>query len=256
MLAIISPAKSLNTERTETMPAASKPQFLDQANELAKLMRHYSPSDLANLMKLSDKLSALNAARFEQWTPDHTDPELLPAVFAFNGDVYQGLEVSTLSEKSLHALNDRVRILSGLYGLLRPLDAMRPYRLEMGTKFNTGSIRSLPSYWQSTVTDALNADLDGGVLVNLASTEYSAAVNFAQIEGTVVSPVFKDKKNGDYKIISFYAKRARGLMARYLVEHNIDRIEGLLDFDTQGYRYAKALSTPEKPCFIRDPESL
>ena len=256
MLAIISPAKSLNTERTAEMPPASNPEFLAEACVLAEKMRRLSPSDLAGLMKLSDKLSALNAARFEEWQLDHSASELLPAVYAFNGDVYQGLDVQTLSSDALARLNDHVRILSGLYGILRPLDAMRPYRLEMGTKMTDPEVPSLPAYWQSRVTEALNQALNGQTLVNLASNEYAAAVDFKAIKSPVISPIFKDLKNGEYKIISFYAKRARGLMARYIVEAAVDSMDQLLAFDYQGYRYSKAHSTPDKPCFIRDPGAL
>lgn len=255
MLAILSPAKSLNTALTPGLPSATTPAFIDRAAVLAEHMRHYSPSDLANLMKLSDKLSALNAARFEEWSSDHQSAELLPAVFAFNGDVYQGLDVHTLSPSALEAVNARIRILSGLYGLLRPFDAMRPYRLEMGTKLAHGPASSLPDYWRETVTEALNETLQGAMLVNLASNEYAAAVDFSAINGPVISPVFKDLKNGEYKIISFYAKRARGLMARFLVEQDVNHPDGLKAFDYAGYRYSETHSKPNAPCFIRDPEA-
>lgn len=255
MLAILSPAKSLNSEVTVARPDTTVPQFVEEAAVLAEQMRQYSPSDLAGLMKLSDTLSALNAARFEQWQPDHTADELLPAVYAFNGDVYQGLDVTSLSAAALGRLNDRIRILSGLYGVLRPSDAMRPYRLEMGTRFKTGPITSLPNYWKETVTSHLNQTLDGRPLLNLASQEYAQAVDLKAIEGGVITPVFKDLKNGEYKIISFYAKRARGLMARFLLEQEVDARADLHAFDYQGYVYSKAHSTPEAPCFLRDPSA-
>lgn len=255
MLAILSPAKSLNTEVTPGLPSPTTPEFIDRAAVLADHMRNYSPSDLANLMKLSDKLSALNAVRFEEWSSDHQSKDLLPAVFAFSGDVYQGLDVHSLNSTALEAVNTRIRILSGLYGLLRPFDAMRPYRLEMGTKLAQGPANSLPDYWRETVTQALNETLRGAMLVNLASNEYAAAVDFSAINGPVISPVFKDLKNGEYKIISFYAKRARGLMARFLVEHNVDSPEGLKAFDYAGYRYSETHSKANAPCFIRDPQA-
>lgn len=255
MLAILSPAKSLNTDLSVDRSNISTPQFLEQAAELAEMMRGFSPSDLASLMKLSDKLSALNAARFEEWSIDHQADNLLPAIYAFNGDVYQGLDVQTLSSDALNHLSNHVRILSGLYGLLRPFDAMRPYRLEMGTKLKGQAIASLPDFWKSRVTDALNEELKGQPLVNLASNEYSAAVDLKSIEGPVISPVFKDLKNGEYKIISFYAKRARGLMARYMVESDTQTANDLLGFDYDGYAFSEAHSKPNTPCFIRDPES-
>ena len=255
MLAILSPAKSLNTDLTAERSRITSPQFLEQASELAQMMRGFSPSDLAVLMKLSDKLSALNASRFEEWSVDHRSNDLLPAVYAFNGDVYQGLEVQTLEADALDRLSERVRILSGLYGILRPFDAMRPYRLEMGTKLKGQAVSSLPDFWRIEVTESLNQLLEGRPLVNLASNEYSAAVDFKSINGSVISPVFKDRKNGEYKIISFYAKRARGLMARFMVESDVKTIDDLTQFDYNGYRYSDSLSKDNAPCFIRDPES-
>ena len=254
MLAILSPAKSLNTDLSVDRSMITTPQFLEEATTLANMMREFSPSDLASLMKLSDKLSALNAARFEQWSPDHQADDLLPAVYAFNGDVYQGLDVQTLGPDALNQLAGHVRILSGLYGLLRPFDAMRPYRLEMGTKLKGQAITSLPEFWKNKITQRLNADLNGAPLVNLASNEYSAAVDFRAIEGPVISPVFKDLKNGEYKIISFYAKRARGLLARFIVETDAQTVTDLQAFDDGGYRYSNKHSTLDAPCFIRDPE--
>lgn len=255
MLAILSPAKSLNTDLKVDRSNSAAPQFLEQASDLVEIMRGFSPSDLASLMKLSDKLSALNAARYEQWTIDHKSGDLLPAIYAFNGDVYQGLDVKTLGANALDRLTDRIRILSGLYGLLRPFDLIRPYRLEMGTKLKGHAISSLPDFWRARVTENLNRILNSAPLVNLASNEYSAAVDFKLISGPVISPVFKDLKNGEYKIISFYAKRARGLMARYMVESDAKTAEDLLGFDYDGYAFSKAHSKPDSPCFIRDPES-
>ena len=255
MLAILSPAKSLNTDLRVDRSNISVPQFMDQASQLANMMRDMTPADLASLMKLSDKLSALNAARFEQWNENHNSDDLLPAVYAFNGDVYQGLDVQTLGPDALKRLSTRIRILSGLYGLLRPFDAMRPYRLEMGTKLKGHSIPSLPEFWKTRITSELNSLLDGSALVNLASNEYSAAVDFKAMHGPVISPVFKDLKNGEYKIISFYAKRARGLMARFMVESDAQSVDDLLSFNYDGYSYSEDHSKPNAPCFIRDPES-
>lgn len=255
MFAILSPAKSLNTDLTAERSRITSPQFLKQAAQLAEMMRGYSPSDLAVLMKLSDKLSALNAARFEEWNIDHQSNDLLPAIDAFNGDVYQGLDAQTLDNVALDRLSERIRILSGLYGLLRPFDAMRPYRLEMGTKLKGQAVPSLPDFWKVQVTESLNELLEGRPLVNLASNEYAAAVDFKSINGSVISPVFKDRKNGEYKIISFYAKRARGLMARFMVESDARTMDDLRQFDYNGYRYSESLSQDNAPCFIRDPET-
>lgn len=255
MLAILSPAKSLNTNLNVDHSISTTPQFLEQATKLVEMMRGLSPSELASLMKLSDKLSALNTARFEEWKPNHEVDGLLPAIFAFNGDVYRGLDAPTLDSRALVRLADRVRILSGLYGLLRPFDALRPYRLEMGTNLKSKTIRSLPDFWRTDVTNALNRLLNGCPLINLASNEYSAAVDLKSIEAQVISPIFKDLKNGDYKIISFYAKRARGLMARFIVETDAQSADDLHGFDYGGYKFAPAFSKPDAPCFIRDPEA-
>ena len=255
MLAILSPAKSLNTNLSVSYSNTTTPQFLEQATKLAEMMRRLSPSELASLMKLSDKLSALNAARFEEWKPNHDVDGLSPAIFAFDGDVYRGLDAQTLDARALARLADRVRILSGLYGLLRPFDALRPYRLEMGTKLKGETIQSLPDFWKANVTNALNDLLIGGPLINLASNEYFAAVDLKSIEAPVISPVFKDLKNGDYKVISFYAKRARGLMARFIVETDARSADDLYGFDYGGYQFAPAFSRPDAPCFVRDPEA-
>lgn len=254
MLAILSPAKSLNTELSSVKHKLTAPQFLPEASELAAMMRQYSPSGLASLMKLSDKLSTLNAVRFEQWQIDHTCTDLLPAIYAFSGDVYQGLDAQSLKRDLLQRLGNRVRILSGLYGLLRPFDAIRPYRLEMGTKLSGRAFLSLSEFWKVLVTDELNQQLAGGTLLNLASKEYSAAVNFDLIERPVISPVFKDFKNGKYKIISFYAKKARGLMTRFVVETDVKTLDELLAFNYAGYAYSEQYSKPEAPCFIRNSE--
>ncbi len=254
MLAILSPAKSLNTKLNSARPDVTLPKFLSEASQLATMMRQHSPSELANLMKLSDKLSTLNAARFEEWQADHSSTDLLPAIYAFNGDVYQGLDVQSLDQASLARLGDRVRILSGLYGLLRPFDAMRPYRLEMGTKLFAPPVSSLSKFWKILVTKELNQKLAGEPLLNLASNEYAAAVNFDLLEQPVISPIFKDFKNGEYKIISFYAKKARGLMTRFMVEANAMTANDLLSFNYGGYEYSEEHSKPDAPCFIRNSE--
>ena len=254
MLIILSPAKSLNTKMNSVTHNVTAPQFLPEASKLAALMRQYSPSGLASLMKLSDKLSSLNAARFEQWQIDHSSTDLLPAIYAFNGDVYKGLDAQSLERGSLERLGDRARILSGLYGLLRPFDAIRPYRLEMGTKLSGHPFSSLTEFWKTLVTNELNQKLAGEPLLNLASKEYSAAVNFELIETPVISPVFKDFKNGEYKIISFHAKKARGMMARFVIETDARTFDALLAFDRAGYSYSEEYSTPKEPCFIRNPE--
>lgn len=254
MLIILSPAKSMNSELTVKPPQTSNPQFLEHASDLAIMMRSFSSAELATTMRISDKLSSLNVARFEEWKIDHTHADLMPAILAFDGEVYRGFDAKSLSGAGLQAANRLIRILSGLYGILRPLDALRPYRLEMGTKFQRKNFTSLPSFWQPKITQALNSELNGKPLVNLASNEYSAAVDFNRIDSPIINPVFKDKKNGKYKIISFYAKKARGLMARFVVDHEAASIDDILNFDSNGYVFSEAHSTKNAPCFIRDPQ--
>lgn len=255
MRAIVSPAKSLNSTLEHAHPATSQPRFLHEADQLVQQMRAYDPAGLATLMHLSDALAALNVARFAQWQPDHSEPTLLPAVFAFNGDVYQGLDVQSLTADQVDSVNTHIRILSGLYGLLRPLDAFRPYRLEMGTKIQLQSAGSLAGFWRPKITAALNAELDGAPLVNLASQEYADAVDFKQIQSPVITPIFQDWKNGQFKIISFYAKRARGLMARFIALHTPQAEADLFEFNEGGYQYNAALSKPSKPVFTRNPDA-
>lgn len=253
MLAIISPAKNLDMERQFDAPMTPL-RFPEQADELNQVMRQHSPESIAKLMKLSDKLAHLNFERFATYGQD--DNPRTHALAAFNGDVYQGLDAHTLSEDGLNYLNGHLRILSGLYGLMRPSDEMQAYRLEMGTKLATSKGKNLYEFWGTQVTDALAEDakaLNTDTLINLASNEYSGVVDFKHLPLRVITPVFKDEKNGAFKIISFYAKKARGLMARYMADHQVTDPEQLKAFDTDGYGYNAALSDGDTWVFTRSP---
>ncbi len=255
MLAVISPAKNLDFETPPHLEAHSQPQMLDHAECLMESCRTLTPADLASLMKLSDKLAGLNAARFADWQPPFSPDNAKQAVLAFNGDVYTGLEATSLDAGQLEYAQRHLRILSGLYGLLRPLDLIQPYRLEMGTKLANARGKDLYAFWGHHITDALNEALEqqgDSVLVNLASNEYFKSVKTKALNAQVITPVFKDRKNGQYKIISFYAKKARGLMARFLIERRPTQPKDLEAFDYAGYRFSAADSSADTLVFLRD----
>jgi cytoplasmic iron level regulating protein YaaA (DUF328/UPF0246 family) len=238
MLIVLSPAKSLDLETPPTTQLRTQPDFLDHSAELINRLREFSPDGIAELMDLSDALSTLNVTRYASWTKDTS--EARQAVMTFNGDVYDGLSARTLTPKQLAYTQSRVRILSGLYGMLRPLDLIHPHRLEMGTRLSNPRGKDLYSFWGDTITNALNrtAEEQGAdVLVNCASEEYFKSVKRARLAVPVITPVFEDWKNGKYKVISFYAKRARGLMARYAAVKNITNPEKLKAFDVDGYAF-------------------
>lgn len=259
MLLVLSPAKSLDYETPVPTDKHTLPGFTDRSAELIAILRKLSPADIGSLMSISDQLSALNAARYEQWSPTFTTENARQAVLAFNGDVYEGLDAWTMKGKQLDYLQQHVRILSGLYGILRPLDLMQPYRLEMGTKLANKAGKDLYAFWGDTLTQALNQEFasqkEEPVLVNLASEEYFKAVRPKSLAATVISPVFEDFKGGKYKIVSFYAKRARGLMARYAALNGITDPERLKGFDVDGYGYDEKVSTATKWVFRRQLEA-
>ena len=243
MLIVLSPAKSLDLESPLTTKQHTTPEFIPQAAALIEVLREYSPARISELMHLSDALSVLNVGRYAHWQADHA--EARPAVMSFNGDVYTGLDAPSLDAKGLKYAQRHVRILSGLYGLLRPLDQMHPYRLEMGTKLANKGGKDLYAFWGTTITDALNRQLlatKSTALVNLASTEYFRSVKPKLLDAPVIEPVFQDWKNGQYKIISFFAKRARGMMARYATENGITDPEQLKQFDVDGYAFDASVS--------------
>ncbi len=255
MLMVISPAKTLDYTSPLATETFTQPRFLEQSAQLIKVLRELSPSELAELMKLSDKLAGLNVARFTEWQPDFTLENARQAILAFKGDVYTGLDAESLSTDDFDYAQQHLRILSGLYGVLRPLDLMQPYRLEMGTKLDNAKGKNLYEFWGTRITDSLNqclAEQKTEVLLNLASNEYFKAVKPKQLDATLVNVDFKDLKNGQYKIISFYAKKARGLMARYVIQHKIDSVEALKNFSEQGYYYSAEQSKPNHLVFLRD----
>lgn len=255
MLTVISPAKTLDYESPLNTAQYSQPDYLDDSEVLIEELRQLSPPEVSALMCISDKLGALNYGRFQDWQKAFTPDNARPAVLAFKGDVYTGLEAETLTEADLLWAQDHLRILSGLYGLLRPLDLMQPYRLEMGTRLANKRGKDLYGFWGNKITEGLNAELDTmstPVLVNLASNEYFKSVIPKGLHGDVITPVFKDWKGGKYKIISFYAKKARGLMSRYIIENHIDDVERLKEFDAAGYAYQPAMSSAREWVFTRD----
>lgn len=252
MLIVLSPAKSLDLDTPPTTRLRTEPQFLDHSAQLIERLRAFAPAEIGELMDISDALSALNVARYASWSTDTS--EARPAVMTFNGDVYDGLAARTLTPRQLAYTQARVRILSGLYGMLRPLDVIHPHRLEMGTRLANPRGKDLYAFWGDTITEALNrsAEEQGAkVLVNLASEEYFKSVRKAKLTVPVITPVFEDWKNGQYKIISFYAKRARGLLARYAALHNINDPRKLKAFDTDGYAFVPDASDDRKWVFRR-----
>lgn len=252
MLMVISPAKTLDFDTPATTDVSSQCDFLDQSTILIKQLREYTAPQLAKLMDLSDRLAALNVARFESWKRPFTITNAKQAVLAFNGDVYEGLDAPTLNKTQLTRAQKYLRILSGLYGVLRPLDLMQPYRLEMGTTLANPRGKDLYQFWGERIGSALNAELAGHrqkMLVNLASDEYFKAVK--GFDYPVVTPVFQERKGSTYKVVSFSAKRARGLMVRYALEHKIDDPMDLKAFDTEDYVFDPKVSDETRLIFRR-----
>ena len=255
MLILVSPAKTLDYESPVTTHRVTSPDFIEQSAEIVEVCKKLSPVDISSLMKVSDKIAGLNVARFEQWRPEFTDDNSRPAILAFKGDVYTGLEAETFSEDDFEYAQSHFRMLSGLYGLLKPLDLMQPYRLEMGTKLSNPKGTNLYQFWGDSITNKVNETLKAQgdeVLINLASNEYFKAVKSKLVKGKIITPVFKDCKNGQYKVISFFAKKARGMMAKYIIQNRIDSIDALKRFDLAGYYYSEAESTEKELVFKRE----
>ena len=255
MLILVSPAKSLDYETPPLVADNTQPLFLDDSQELIDQLKKLPPAKVGKLMNISDKLAQLNAQRFKEWKQPLTTDTAKQCLFAFQGDVYKGMDADTMKKNDVKFAQKHLRILSGLYGVLRPLDLMLPYRLEMGTKFVNKRGQNLYHFWGDSVTDVLNAELDNlkkPFVVNLASNEYFKVVNKNKLVTDTISPVFKDKKNGEYKLISFYAKKAPGMMARYIIDNRVLKPADLQDFDTAGYKYNKKMSTDSEPVFTRD----
>lgn len=254
MLIVLSPAKSLDYKTPAKVKAPTLPEFVSESAKLIADLKKLAPQEVADLMGLSDQLAALNVGRYRDWSKKFTEENSKPAIYAFDGDVYDGFDVKSLNPKTVEFAQDHIRILSGLYGALRPLDLMQPYRLEMGTAFKNARGKDLYAFWGGLVTESLKKILEKQkkpVLLNLASEEYFKVLQPQNLDCPVIAPVFQDEKDGKYKIISFYAKRARGLMARYLVENRITDPADLKGFNLDGYKYYPSESKPEKPVFRR-----
>jgi len=255
MLTVISPAKTLDFDTPPNTRKATQPQFIDRSAELVEDARALSPDDIRALMGVSDKIAELNHRRFMNWGLPLSLDNAKQSVLAFKGDVYTGLQAETLSGAQLTFAQKHLRILSGLYGLLRPLDLMQPYRLEMGLKFANRGGANLYEFWGDAITGALNTQLKKSgtkVLVNLASNEYFRSVQGRALDAEIITPVFKDLKGDKYKIISFYAKKARGQMARFIIENELNEPDGMRKFKTDGYRYNRAESSARELVFTRD----
>ena len=255
MLTVISPAKSLDFESPLATKRKTQPQFLEQSQALIDELKGLAPQDIASLMKLSDKLAVLNYDRFQEFNTPFTPANARQALLAFRGDVYLGLDADTLSNDDFQFAQKHLRILSGLYGVLRPLDLIQPYRLEMGTKFENKVGKNLYAFWGEQLNLHIQKELkkhEQPVLINLASNEYFKAIKAKQLPYRIVTANFKDLKNGQYKMISFFAKKARGLMSRFIIQNQIDHPEGLKDFNLAGYYFDKKSSTEDDLVFLRD----
>ena len=254
MLTVISPAKTLDYETPPVTGAFTQPTQLTQSRKLIRRLRQLDSNDISHLMSVSDNLAELNRQRFRQWKTPFKPENARQALFAFKGDVYLGLDAYSLDEDALDFAQQHLRILSGLYGILRPLDLMQPYRLEMGTRLDTEAGSNLYQFWNERLTRALNQELKQSrsqCLVNLASNEYFKAIKPKLLRADIVTPAFREYRNGEYRFIQFFAKKARGLMARYLIDRRIDDVEGLKDFDYEGYRFAPRMSDAKDWVFTR-----
>lgn len=252
MKLVLSPAKSLNFESPLPITQYTEPGFLPQSTRINKLLKSKSAKSLSKLMSISDALGQLNHQRNQDWQLPFTPDNARPAVYAFNGDVYRGLDAYTIPEDKIETLQNTVRILSGLYGLLKPTDLIQPYRLEMGTKFPVGKNKNLYAFWKKDIVKALNEELDDDELfLNLASNEYFKAIDTKALKVPVITANFKEFKNGQYKMISFFAKAARGLMARYIIDTNAKTIDDLKGFNYDGYGFSEAMSKDNDLMFIR-----
>jgi len=255
MLALISPAKTLDYESALPTDAHTLPRLLEHSQKLIDVSRKLSAIDISNLMSVSEKIAKLNVERFNDWQSEFNFSNARQALFAFKGDVYTGLDAYDLNDQHIEFAQNHLRMLSGLYGLLRPLDLMMPYRLEMGTKLQNPRGHNLYQFWGDRITSLINDDLEHAnseLLVNIASDEYYKSVIERKIKAEIIKPVFLDQKNGKYKVISFYAKKARGLMARYIIENQLNQAEDLKSFNTDGYYFDAESSLKGELVFKRD----
>ncbi|MEM0925821.1 MAG: peroxide stress protein YaaA [Planctomycetota bacterium] len=257
MLILLSPAKTLDYESDSRVPDPTEPALLSESVKLAEILKKKTPKQLGALMGISDDLAMLNHTRYQEWSMPMPDSGTRPSILAFQGDVYQGLDAASLTAKQLSYAQDHLRILSGLYGILRPFDLMLPYRLEMGTKLKNRRGADLYAFWGDRITSLIVEQLESlqaKTLLNLASNEYFRSVKPKQVSVPIISPVFKDFSNGNYRIISFFAKKARGTMARWVIRNRVKTVKKLEQFDGDGYRYDPDASTPAKPVFLRRAE--
>ena len=254
MLIALSPAKSLDFETPASTSKFTMPEFLNESQELIDQLKDFTPDQLASLMKISDKLASLNVARFGSWTLPFTTENAKQAALCFTGDVYRGLDATTLDQSGLDYAQTKVRMLSGLYGILKPLDLMQPYRLEMGSRLKNKNGKDLYAFWGDKLNDKISAELSKDeypTLINLASKEYFTSLKLPTLQYRVITPIFKDWKNGQYKHINFYAKKARGLMTRFAIDNQIEDPELLKDFDYEGYQFDEKLSAENDWIFTR-----
>lgn len=254
MLALLSPAKRLDSKPRPEIAGTTTPDFLDESSQLVARLKKMSAKRLGTLMGINEKLAAENYKRFQAWQPPFTPENAMPAVFMFRGDVYAGLQADSFDAKDLTFAQKHLRILSGLYGLLRPLDLVQPYRLVMGTEFDSGSPRNLYDFWGDTLTDSLNAALVGQkkpTVINLASNEYFKAINPDALCARIIVPSFRETKDGKSRMVQVFMKQARGLMARYIIENRLRNPDDIFDFDLEGYRLDEDNSTEDAPVFTR-----
>ena len=254
MLIVISPAKTLDLESKYKAPAITQPAFLTDTRKLVKIMRGYSADGLSSLMHTSEKISELNEVRYKKWKTPFNEDNARPAIFTFKGDVYTGLEAENFSAADLKYAQQHLRILSGLYGALRPLDLMQAYRLEMGIDLANERGKNLYAFWGDKVTRAIKSDIAAqgdDILINLASNEYFNVLNKKALDAEIITPVFKDFSNGSYKVISFFAKKARGQMAAWIIRNRVSTVDGLLTFNEDGYKINKQDSTANRLVFQR-----
>lgn len=252
MKIIISPAKSLDFDTKAPTTLHTKPQFIEQSIKLNKKLKELSPKKISQLMKISDNLAKLNYERNQDWHPEFTLNNAKQSVFSFTGEVYRGLNINTISEDKIPVLQDKLRILSGLYGLLRPLDLIQAYRLEMGTKLKVGKAENLYQFWGNSLVDYLNKEMkDDELFINLASSEYFKALPVKALKVPMITPVFKELKGDKYKIVAVYAKKARGLMVRYIIDNDVDTLDGLKAFNVDNYGFSEELSSETELVFTR-----
>ncbi|MBN2485960.1 MAG: peroxide stress protein YaaA [Bacteroidales bacterium] len=254
MIVILSPAKTLNFKNNSSYKTFSSPEFVNEAQKLVDVLKNFSPANLMDLMDISAGLAELNYMRFQKWSMGHTAENSKQAVFAFNGEVYNGLKAQTLTDKQLNFAQAHLCLLSGMYGALRPLDLIQPYRLEMGTQLSFDNYKNLYAFWNGKINNYLNIRLASDkshTLVNLASDEYSKSVQFKKIDGKIITPVFKELRGNNYKVITVYAKKARGTMARFIIENQVENPDDLKYFDLDGYGFTESLSDSSIWVFAR-----